>query len=211
MEEQPYDGHVRRHFRSVLNVLIHFSFSLTQLVGILAILGLQIALTLTQTCPHGLHMGYWSFPFLLLSPLSIWLVMWRRSADVCLLAMLLHFCSTLFATAIIVMCVLVLTGHLNVLCANTTPGSFHVIFNSAMIGASLFFKLFNYTEVFLLYLLARSADDDDDDDDGNASTLFENSFVKDGSADPNVINVNIWRSWSTVLDDKRRTMDTFFA
>ncbi|CAF4537566.1 unnamed protein product, partial [Rotaria magnacalcarata] len=44
------DDHIRYEFQSILNVLTHFSVSLTQLVSVLIILGLQIALTVTQTC-----------------------------------------------------------------------------------------------------------------------------------------------------------------
>ncbi|CAF5114168.1 unnamed protein product [Rotaria sp. Silwood1] len=86
----------------------HFSFSLTQLVTVLVILGLLIASTVTQTCAYHFGIGFWSFPFLLISPLSIWLVIWRRSSISCLIAILIHFCSTLFATAIIIISFLVL-------------------------------------------------------------------------------------------------------
>ena len=204
MENNLRDSHVRYHFQSILNVLIHFSFSLTQLVSILAILGLQIALTLTQTCPHSLYMGYWSFPFLLLSPLSVWLVMWRRSSGACLLAVLLHFCSTLFATAITIVSFLVLIGQMDFVCATATWSSFHLILNSSLIGMSLFFKLFNYAELILLYLLVQR-------DGGTSSVFFSDTLAKNDSLESSFINVNIWRSWSAVLDEKQKNADTFFA
>ena len=76
MEHKGLDDHIRNEFRSMLNVLIHFSMSLTELLSILVLLGLQIALTVTQTCAFRIGIVFWSFPFLFLSPLSLWLVLW---------------------------------------------------------------------------------------------------------------------------------------
>ncbi|CAF0857921.1 unnamed protein product [Adineta steineri] len=204
MQDNLVDGYIRHEFRSVLNILIHFSFSLTQLVSVLAIIGLQIALTLTQTCPYRFGIGFWSFPFLLISPLSIWLVIWRRNSIVCFIAILIHFCSTLFATAIIIISFLVLIGQINFLCSISSLNSFYIMLNSSLIGIAIFFKIFNYGEIILLYLLIRNNDE--------TSAIFnEDYFENDDPLVSNVINVNIWRSWAAVIDETQKSPDIFFA
>ncbi|UJR16477.1 hypothetical protein I4U23_003380 [Adineta vaga] len=204
MQTNPVHSHVRYHFQSILNVLIHFSFSLTQLVCVLAILGLQITLTITQTCPYRLGIGFWSFPFILMSPLSIWLVIWRRNSIACLIAILIHFCSTLFATAIVIVSFLVLIGQMNYLCTQSSFNSFYIILNSSLIGITIFFKLFNYGEILLLYFVLRNTDE-------TSSIFFQDDYENNNSFESNFINVNIWRSWSAVIDENQRNSDIFFA
>ncbi|CAF0885505.1 unnamed protein product [Rotaria sp. Silwood1] len=198
------DGHIRHEFRSILNILIHFSFSLTQLVTVLVILGLLIASTVTQTCAYHFGIGFWSFPFLLISPLSIWLVIWRRSSISCLIAILIHFCSTLFATAIIIISFLVLIDQIGFVCSTSSLNSSYIILNSSLIGIAGLFKLFNYGEVILLYILFRNND--------QTSTIFikeyyerDHSFVSDSK------NINVWRSWSAVTGETQSNSDIFFA
>ncbi|CAF0821010.1 unnamed protein product [Rotaria sordida] len=204
MQNSLVDGHIRHEFQSVLNILIHFSFSLTQLVSVLAILGLQIALTITQTCAYHFGIGFWTFPFLIISPLSIWLVIWRRSSMTCFIAIVIHFCSTLFATAIIILSFLVLIGQIGFTCSISSLNTSYVILNSSLIGMSSFFKLFNYGELILLYMLIRSHD--------KISTIYIDEFVqRDYSFIPDSIYVNAWRSWSEVNNEIRSNSDVFFV
>ncbi|CAF0902047.1 unnamed protein product [Adineta ricciae] len=192
---------VQYHFHSILNVLIHFSFSLTQLISILAILGIQIALTITQTCPYQFGIGFWSFPFLLMSPLSIWFVLWRRNSIACFIAILLQFCSTLFATAILIVSFLVLINRTSFICSLSSLNSFYIILNGSLIGIVLLFKLFSYGEVLLLYFVLRNMDD-------SSSIFFQDNYENN---EPNCIHVNVWRSWSAVIDENQRNSEIFFA
>ncbi len=204
MNDNLEDDHIRHKFRSVLNVLIHFSFSLTQLVIIVGILGLQIALTVTQTCSYRFGIGFWSFPFLLISPVSIWLVMWRRNSISCLIAILIHFCSTLFATAIIIVSFLILIGQIGFICSTSSLNSYYIILNSSLIGIAILFKLFSYGEIILLYILIR--------DNNQTSTIFiEEYSEKDQPFVSDTTNINIWRSWSAVTSETHSNSEIFFA
>lgn len=204
MENNVFDGHVRNEFRSILTILLHFSMSLTELVSILALLGLQIALTVTQTCAFRLGIGFWSFPFLLLSPLSIWFVLWRRNVTSCVIAILIHFCSTLFATAILLVSFLVLIGQIGFLCSTSSFNSSYIALNSALIGIATLLKLFHYTEIILLYLLIKNKN--------QPSTIFiEECHGKDDLFGSEIAPVNIWRSWSTIPSETHSYFDVFFA
>lgn len=197
MKNNLVDGHIRHEFRSILNILIHFSFSLTELVSVLAILGLQVTLITTETCPYHIGIGLWSFPFLLISPLSIWLVIWRRSSLACLIAIVIHFCSTLFATAIIIVSFLVLIGQMEFTCSTYSLNSFYIILNSSLIGIAAFFKVFTYGEIILLYLLFRNNDE--------TSTIFIQEYhEKDYPFLSDTINVNVWRSWSAISSEEQK-------
>jgi hypothetical protein len=204
MQNNGFEDHVRDEFRSILNVLIHFSLSLTELVCVLAILGLQISLTIAQSCAFRFGIGFWSFPFLLISPISIWLVMWRQNSMACFIAILIHFCSTLFATAIIIVSFLVLIGQIGFLCSTSSLNSSYIAFNSALIGVAGLFKFFSYSEVILLYSLIRSND--------QASTIFIEEY--DEKSDPfesKMVDAKIWRSWSAVTGKTQSNPDIFFA
>jgi hypothetical protein len=204
MKKNSVDGRIRHEFRSILNILIHFSFSLTQLVSVLAILGLQITLAITQTCPYSFGIGLWLFPFLFISPISIWLVIWRRNSITCLIAIFIHFCSTLFATAIIIVSFLVLIGQIGISCSTYSLNSFYIVLNSSLIGIAAFFKLFTYGEVILLYLLLRNNDEE--------STIFIQEYnEKDYPMGSDIIDANVWRSWSAFTDKTQKHSDIFFA
>ncbi|CAF3414994.1 unnamed protein product [Rotaria sp. Silwood1] len=197
MHNSLVDGHIRHEFRSILNILIHFSLSLTQLVSVLAILGLQIALAVTQTCAYQFAIGFWSFPFLIMSPISIWLVIWRRNLVTCLSAIVVHFCSTLFATAIIIFSFLVLIGQIGFTCSTSSLNTTYVVLNSSLIGMSGFFKLFNYGELILLYMLIRNHDK-------ISTTSIKEFFQRDHSFMPDRTYVNAWRSWAEVNSETRK-------
>lgn len=206
MENNVLDGHIRHEFRSIFNILLHFFMSLTQLVCILGLLGLQIALTVTQTCAFHLGIGFWSFPFLLLSPLSIWFVLWRRNIASCVIAILIHFCATLFATAIIIVSFLVLIGQIGFLCSTSSLNSSSIALNSALIGIAALLKLFNYMEVILLYLLIKN------NSNNQPSAIFIEEYNgKDDIFSSDKAHVNVWRSWSTMPSDTHSCSDIFFA
>jgi hypothetical protein len=199
-----FDDPIRHKFRSILNILIHFSLSLSELMSVLAILGLQIVLTITQTCAFHFGIGFWSFPFLLISPLSIWLVIWRRNLMACFIAILIHFCSTLFATAIIIVSFLVLIGQIGFICSTSSLTSSYIILNSALIGIAGVFKLLSYSEVILLYQLIRN-------NDQTSPIFIEEYDEKDYPSESEPVHVNIWRSWSAVVSETRSNSDIFFA
>jgi len=204
MQNNLFDDHIRYEFQSILTILIHFSFSLTELVSIIAILGLQIALTITQTCAFHFGIGFWSFPFLLISPLSIWLVIWRRNSISCFIAILIHFCSTLFATSIIIVSFLILIGQIGFICSISSLNSYYILLNSLLIGVAVFFKLFNYGEIILLYMIIK--------DTNQSSTVFTDEYYeRDYPFESDTINVNIWRSWSAVTSETESNSDVFFA
>ncbi|CAF3903943.1 unnamed protein product, partial [Rotaria sp. Silwood1] len=129
---------------------------------------------------------------------------WRRSSISCLIAILIHFCSTLFATAIIIISFLVLIDQIGFVCSTSSLNSSYIILNSSLIGIAGLFKLFNYGEVILLYILFRNND--------QTSTIFikeyyerDHSFVSDSK------NINVWRSWSAVTGETQSNSDIFFA
>lgn len=143
-------------------------------------------------------------PFLLLSPLSIWFVLWRRNVTSCVIAILIHFCSTLFATAILLVSFLVLIGQIGFLCSTSSFNSSYIALNSALIGIATLLKLFHYTEIILLYLLIKNKN--------QPSTIFiEECHGKDDLFGSEIAPVNIWRSWSTIPSETHSYFDVFFA
>jgi hypothetical protein len=204
MQKHLFDDFIHHEFRSILNILIHFSFSLTELVCVFGILGLQIALTVTQTCAFSVGIGFWSFPFLFISPLSIWLVIWRRSSISCFIAILIHFCSTLFATAIIIISFLVLINQIGFICSISSLNSSSIPLNSLLISLAVLFKLLNYGEILLLYMIIRN--------NNQSSKIFtEEYYQRDCPFVSETINVNVWRSWSAVTSETQSNSDLFFA
>lgn len=198
------DDHIRHEFRSSLNILIHFSVSIAQLISVLVILGLQIALTVTQTCAYQVAIGFWSFPFLIISPFSIWLVIWRRSSTTCLIAIFIHFCSNLFATGIIIVSFLVLIGPIGYICSMSSLNTTYIMLNSSLIGITGFLKLFNYGELILLCLLIRNNNKIPRQD-------IDEFFQRDVSFVRDPMNTNGWRSWSAVSSETYSNSDVFFA
>jgi hypothetical protein len=193
------DSRIRHEFRSILNILIHFSFSLTQLVCVFGILALQIVLTVTQTCAYPIGIGFWSFPFLLIAPITIWIVLWRRTSISCLIAILIHFCSTLFATAIIIVSFLVFIGQIGFVCPTSSLNVYYIGLHSSLIGVAALLKLSNYGEICLLYMLIK-------DNHETSTKIIEES---DYPSAPD--NVNVWRSWSAVANETRRNSDDIFV
>jgi len=145
---------ISNRFRSIVYVLIHFSCSIIQLACAFAILGLQITLTIKETCAFRIGVGFWSFPFLILSPISIWILLWKRNSLSCFLTFIFHICSTLFATTIIIISFLTLIGSI---CSTTN--NYFLSINISLIGISVFLKIFLYSEMILIYFLQRHGND----------------------------------------------------
>lgn len=142
--------------RSISKLLVFFSISLIELTLALAILALQILLIITATCVYYIGVGFWSIPFLLLCPISIWIVIWRRSSIACFLSIIVHFLATLFATSIMIISFLVLIGRLD--CSNSSLTIFYIPLNSSLIGIAGLFKIITYVQLILLFRLRRTTD-----------------------------------------------------
>ena len=151
------DYRVQHEFQSIAKLLLHFSISLFELSLALSILALQILLIITQTCVYSIGMGFWSMPILLLCPISIWIVIWRRSSIACFLAIVIHFLGTLLSTSIIVISFLALIGRID--CSNANLTRFYVPLNSSLIGIAGVLKILIYSEVILLFRLRRNTDE----------------------------------------------------
>jgi hypothetical protein len=145
---------INNRFQSIVYVLIHFSCSIIQLACILAILSLQITLTITETCAFRIGVGFWSFPFLILSPISIWILLWKRNSLSCYLTFIFHICSTLFATSIILISFFAL---IELLCSSSNNYFFSI--NISLIAISGLLKLFLYAEIILIYFLQHHNND----------------------------------------------------
>ena len=130
---------------SMVQVVVHFSLSIAELLCVLLIFALQIVRNISQACSFDLSVGFWSFPFLFVSPLSIWFAIWRRSPSICLLVLLLQLCSTLLATVIIVLSTFALLNP--VACSTSSLTIYYVL------ALAVLFKVCSYLEMLLLYRL----------------------------------------------------------
>ncbi|CAF0880450.1 unnamed protein product [Didymodactylos carnosus] len=146
------NDHIQLEFRSILKILLHFSLSLIQLFSSFAILALQIVLTVTNTCAYKIGVGFWSFPFMCLAPISVWILLWKRNANISLLTFIFQFISTLFSTAIIIVSFLALLQKIDYC---TTYNNYFYSLNGALIGVAIFSKLTYYLEIILLFILLR--------------------------------------------------------
>ncbi|UJR29953.1 hypothetical protein I4U23_017500 [Adineta vaga] len=112
---------------------------------------LQITLTATETCAYHIGVGFWSLPSLIAAPISIWILLWKQNLISCCLTFVIHVCSTLFATTIIIISFLVLIGLISSPCSSTT--NYFLPINICLIIVSVILKLFIYGEILLLYFL----------------------------------------------------------
>jgi hypothetical protein len=187
---------INNRFRSILYVLTHFSCSLVQLACVLGILGLQITLTITQTCAFRIGAGFWSFPFLLLSPISIWIILWKRNTFFCFLTFTIHICSTLFATTVIIISFLALIGQIGSPClSSSTTNNYFFPINISLISVSIFLKIFIYAEIFLVYMLKHHKNEpsvllDKQFYDQNYQIISVNTNIKSRSSFKSIINKN---------------------
>ena len=152
---------IRSQFdHSIVNVIIHFSSSLIQLACALALLGLQITLTVTETCAFRLGVGFWSFPFFFLSSISIWILLWKRNSLCYFLAFILHIFATLFATTIILIGFLALIDQLGSVCSTSSRSkTYFLSINISLMIVSFALKFFLYLEMLLLYFIQRQSND----------------------------------------------------
>lgn len=150
------DYRIRQEFHSIPKLLLYFSISLIELTLALTILALQIVLIVTSTCIYYIGVGFWSMPFLLLCPISIWIVIWRRSSLACLISIIVHFLATLFATSVIIISFLVLIDRLD--CSNMSLTKLVIPLNSSLIGIAGLFKLMIYIQLCLFFRLRRNTD-----------------------------------------------------
>jgi hypothetical protein len=196
------DYRIRYKFRSIVKLFIHFIISLIQLISVLAILGLQIMLTITQTCAYHISTGFWSIPFLLLSPIGIWIVIWRRTSFACFIAIVTHLIATLFATSIIIISFLTLIGQIE--CSTSSLNVYYIILNSSFIGIAGLFKIFNYCEIILLCRLKRNTD--------QIPTIFIKDLYKaDSPLYQYPSHINTCHSRSTLSSEAYSDVDSIFV
>lgn len=131
----------------------HILCSAMELFCSFGILALQITLTITKTCTFRIGIGYWSFPFLILSPISIWIFLWKRNLIFYYITFIIHICSNLFITTVFLINLLVLIQHIDFICPISDNSSLSL--NISLIVLSIILKLFFYVEIFLLNLFRR--------------------------------------------------------
>ena len=188
---------------SILSVIIHFSLSLVELICALAILGLQITLTVTETCAFRIGVGFWSFPFLLLSSISIWTLLWKRNSLWCFFAFILHICATLFATTIILIGFLTLIDQIGSVCSPSSRSNpYFLSINISLMGVSLLLKLILYIEILFLYLLRRQ--------------LYDSSMISDKEIPgsnyairDNDQYLKAWTPFQSIIDKNRNELKDF--
>lgn len=196
------DNRIRYKFRSMIRLLTHFSISLIQLISAVTILALQITLIITQTCAYHIGVGFWSISFLLIAPISIWVVLWRRNSIACFIAIITQVISTLFATSIIIISFLTLIGQIE--CSTSSSNIYSISLNSSFIGIVGLFKILNYCEILLLYRIKRNTD--------QIPTIFVKDFYEnDSSLLLNSTSTNTWYSWSTVSSETHSDVDYLFV
>ncbi len=186
----------------MIRLLTHFSISLIQLISAVTILALQITLIITQTCAYHIGVGFWSISFLLIAPISIWVVLWRRNSIACFIAIITQVISTLFATSIIIISFLTLIGQIE--CSTSSSNIYSISLNSSFIGIVGLFKILNYCEILLLYRIKRNTD--------QIPTIFVKDFYEnDSSLLLNSTSTNTWYSWSTVSSETHSDVDYLFV
>jgi len=141
-------------FKSTLQIPLHFLCSTIQLACVLTILALQITLTITRTCTFRIGIGFWSFPFLIIAPISIWIFLWKRNFIYCFIVMIIQISSNLFATAIIIISFLVLIEQIQISCS--ISNNYSLPLNISLIVVSAILKIVLYGEIILLYLVGHN-------------------------------------------------------
>lgn len=187
----------------VVNLFQIFALSFAQLLSVLAICALQITLTVTETCAYRLGIGFAVLPFLLCAPLSIWFFLWRQTSIACLIALLVHFCATLFATAGLIISALVLINPVDLPCSPSSLTNPYIAINSAWIGIAAFFKLLTYGQIVLLCLILRH-------DDRSSRTLIEEIPSLQHSSVSRFGHEHQWRC-SLVSTHPSSHLEEFFA
>lgn len=146
--------HNRFEFKSTLEIPLHFLCSTIQLACVFTILALQITLTITRTCTFRIGIGFWSFPFLIIAPISIWIFLWKRNFIYCFIVMIIQISSNLFATANIIISFLVLIEQIQISCS--ISNNYSLPLNISLIVVSAILKIVLYGEIILLYLVGHN-------------------------------------------------------
>ena len=189
---------IKTRFQSIFHVLTHFSCSLIQLSCALGILGLQIALTVTETCAFHVGVGFWTCPSFLAAPVSIWILLWKRNLPYCWLSFVVHICSTLFATAVIIVSFLGLIGQIGSPCSTSSSTNVYFLpINVSLIVVALTLKLFLYAEMLLLYLLQRRSTE--------PAILSDKQFhERNYQIVSNDVNVKPWKVFRSMLKESEK-------
>lgn len=184
---------------SILSVIIHFSSSLTQLICALAILGLQITLTVTETCAFRIGVGFWAFPFVVFSSISIWILLWKRNVLCCFLAFIFHICATLFATTIILIGFLALIDQIGSECSSSSrTNRYFLSINISLMGVALLLKCILYIEILFLYFLRRQLNDSSAISDKEMFQIRHNDQALKG-----------WTPFRSIIDSNRNELKDF--
>jgi hypothetical protein len=192
---------INNQFQSILYVIIHFSCSLIQLTCTLVILGLQITLTITQTCAFRIGVGFWSFPFLLSAPISIWILLWKRNSLSCVLTFIIHVYSTLFVTAVIIISFIALIQQIGSPCSTSSiSNNYFLPINISLIAISIVFKLFLYGEMFLLHILQRHTN--------GSSILTDKNFHEKNTQiiSNDDVNIKPWSPFRSIINKNRNNI-----
>lgn len=196
------DNRIRYEFHSIINILIHFSISTVELISALAILGLQIMIIITETCVYHIGVGFWSSPFLLIAPISLWFVIWRRTSMACFVAIVTHLIATLFATSIIIISFLALIDQTE--CSASSLNIYYIPLNSLFIGIAGLFKILNYCEIILLCKLQRNTN-------RIPTVLDKDLYERDSALQLNSTRTTTRYSWSTISSDAYSDLNYFFV
>ena len=144
---------IQQRFRSIVQFYLQLSFSLIEFICILILLSLQIVLTSSETCLYRISVVYWSSPFLVISPLAIWILLHQRNGMACLLAVISHFISTLFATGILLVSVLALFNIASLASTCSSTSNSFLSMNISILIVTFIFKVFLYIEMVFLWIL----------------------------------------------------------
>ncbi|CAF1313289.1 unnamed protein product [Rotaria magnacalcarata] len=189
---------IGNRFRSILYVLIHFSCSLIQLACVFAILGLQITLTVTETCAYRIGVGFWSAPFLLAAPISIWMLIWKQNAFYCFIAFIIHIFSTLLASIVIIISFIALIGQIGSPCStSSSSNNYFLSINISLIGVTVLFKSFIYAEIIVLYRLQRYIHE----------PPILDSYEKNYRIISEDVNNKAWDSFGSIITKKQHSIN----
>ncbi|CAF0776370.1 unnamed protein product [Adineta steineri] len=138
-------------FKSNFQILLQFLCSIIQLICILTILCLQIFLIITNRCFFHIGYGFWSVPFLIIAPISVWIFLCKRNLFYCCLVIIIHMFSNLFTTIILILNILIYIKQIGTSCS--ILNDYSVSFNISIIILCILLKIFFYGEIFLVYIV----------------------------------------------------------
>lgn len=206
MQLSSINSRIRYEFKLIQKVLAHFCLSFIEFLSAVAILVLQILFIINKTCPYHIAVGFWSMPFLLLCPISIWIVIWRRNSISCSISIFIHIIGTLVSTLIILLSFLTLINRIECLTLSSNSNSYFILLNSSMIGIVGFFKILVYSQIIILCKLRRNTE--------QIPTIFNKDIYQYNHDSPLLLNysqVNSWHSsWTTSSGETNAEFDYIF-